>query len=710
MDNPIKILFLAPHLSTGGMPAFLLKRIELLKKHTNVDIQVVEFKNYSNKYTVHKHRISELVPISTLGDDKMKLMDIIRKQNIDVVHIEEMIEGFDSFNQVPEELMKALYAKDRTWRIVETCHNIVFNPNEQKRFHPDAYALCTPYHMSTFAYMPSLKKLIQYPITDLRNHKYAWDDIMIELNLNASKQHVVNVGLWTEGKNQKEAVELARQMPDVEFHFIGNQAENFKSYWEPIMADLPSNCRVWGERDDIWKFMSIADVFMFNSTFECNPLVLREAIGYRCKILARNLPQYMGMFDEYIIPIYHPYLKQQLEEALKSNADYEIPTGEEEEFVENHIELYKTIIDNPAQEPQIKICMHFVGQPFLEILGDSDEEYTVRWFDGHYTQDNLIYETKIKSNSWTRLNREYYSDWAVEVLDSEGKLLFSDRYNDENKRVYIAFNSSSLGDTLAWIPYCEEYRKKHNCKLIVSTFWNKLFVDSYPDIEFVEPGNTVEYLYAMYNLGWFYDSNKEPELPNIIPLQKTATNILGLEYREIKPIIGFELIEPPVEKYVTIATNSTAGCKFWSKENWQEVINHLVSKGYKVVNVSLEDNPFDNCSVPIDKSINSTINFILHSEFFIGLSSGLSWLAWTLEKEVIMISNFTEANHEFKCHRPTNTKVCHGCWNNPNFKFDKGDWDWCPINKGTDKQFECQTSITPQMIIDIINSEMVVEE
>jgi hypothetical protein len=24
-------------------------------------------------------------------------------------------------------------------------------------------------------------------------------------------------------------------------------------------------------------------------------------------------------------------------------------------------------------------------------------------------------------------------------------------------------------------------------------------------------------------------------------------------------------------------------------------------------------------------------------------------------------------------------------------KFDKGDWNWCPINKGTKKQFECQS-------------------
>ena len=118
--------------------------------------------------------------------------------------------------------------------------------------------------------------------------------------------------------------------------------------------------------------------------------------------------------------------------------------------------------------------------------------------------------------------------------------------------------------------------------------------------------------------------------------------------------------------------------------------------------MSLEDNPFDNCIVPEDKSIENTMNLIHYSKFFVGLSSGLSWLAWALKKDVVMISNFTQADHEFKCIRVTNTNVCHGCWNDPQYKFDKGDWGWCPVHKGTDRQFECQTSITAQMVIDEI--------
>ena len=101
------------------------------------------------------------------------------------------------------------------------------------------------------------------------------------------------------------------------------------------------------------------------------------------------------------------------------------------------------------------------------------------------------------------------------------------------------------------------------------------------------------------------------------------------------------------------------------------------------------------------------MNVIYYSKLFIGLSSGLSWLAWALKKDVVMISNFTKAEHEFECIRITNPNVCNGCWNKSEYKFDKADWNWCPVNKGTDKQFECQTSITAQMVIEEINSQKV---
>ena len=39
---------------------------------------------------------------------------------------------------------------------------------------------------------------------------------------------------------------------------------------------------------------------------------------------------------------------------------------------------------------------------------------------------------------------------------------------------------------------------------------------------------------------------------------------------------------------------------------------------------------------------------LLDAEFFIGVSSGLSWLSWALDTHVVMISDVTPINHEFQ--------------------------------------------------------------
>jgi hypothetical protein len=56
--------------------------------------------------------------------------------------------------------------------------------------------------------------------------------------------------LWTSGKNQRN---VACSMPEHEFHFVGNQAGNFESYWKPLMETLPM--LLWGERSDAHTFM-----------------------------------------------------------------------------------------------------------------------------------------------------------------------------------------------------------------------------------------------------------------------------------------------------------------------------------------------------------------------------------------------------------------------------------------------------------------------
>jgi autotransporter strand-loop-strand O-heptosyltransferase len=349
----------------------------------------------------------------------------------------------------------------------------------------------------------------------------------------------------------------------------------------------------------------------------------------------------------------------------------------------------------------VKFITHFVNGPFLEIQNNIDKEYYVEFIA---TDGSIAYSTKLRSNMWTRASRQYYEDWTINVyLDDE--IVYTEKLNLKGSRVYIAIDSSALGDNLAWVPYIDEFRKKHNCHVICSTFKNDLFESQYPDIEFVNPGSEVNNILAMYMLGWFYDLNKEPTKPNIPSLQEHACNILGLDFTEIRPKLNMDISYRPIsEKYITIGPTTTLGCKEWSYPNgWQELVDYLNGLGYKVAVITKEQTPWLNNVLDWtgDHPLQTRINQLYHSEFYIGLGSGLSWLSWSVGKPTVMIANFSKEGHEFtsNCIRITNKSVCNGCWNNPNFTFDKGDWYWCPVNKGTEDHFICQKSITPKMVI-----------
>ena len=746
----LKILYIEPHLSTGGAPQFALKRIQSLQKFKNeIEIFLVEYSNFSETYVVQRNEIIKLLGeehFFTLGgtgeiERKYGLIDIIKNNKIDVIHSEEMLDGFEAFNRIPLDLLNQIYSNDRSWRIVETCHNIWYDPKTNKKLQPEAYSLVTPYHMdNTFKSTKPMKRLSLYPFENKVNslleeygtikgvntvpliHKLKIRD---ELGLDLMKTHVLNVGLWTSGKNQGEGVEVARTLvesnPNIQFHFIGNQAPNFEGYWGSIMKDLPSNVKVWGERSDVDKFMQACDVFMFNSTWECNPLVVRESVNYGMKILTRNLPQYSGMFDNYVTPIEGDVenISKQLLDLIESDDSYEIPM--DDSFGQGLLDLYKevSVLDITQQEPiknDYVIKQHFVVNPFFEILGQGDREFNIKLFD----EKSLVYENNIKINSWVKLNREYYTKWKTEVRENNN-LIYENVLDLEDKRVYISFGSKSLGDTLAWIPYCEEFRLKHNCKLIVSTFMNYLFKTQYPEIEFVEPGEVVLNIHAQYRLGWFY--NKDGELNSNIhktdiktqPLQKTATDILGLDYKEIRPNLNLPNVEK--KKKVGIGFHSTAQAKYWNnKSGWQEVVDYLNNLGYECMIYSKEGEGYMNNFYPKGVSVfkggnlQEVINDLSTCEFFIGLGSGLSWLAWACKLPVVLISGFSEkwAETKLDTYRVINENVCHGCFNWD--RLDAGDWNWCPLHKGTDRQFECSKQITSEMVIKEINKIMNKEE
>jgi len=293
------------------------------------------------------------------------------------------------------------------------------------------------------------------------------------------------------------------------------------------------------------------------------------------------------------------------------------------------------------------------------------------------------------------------------------------------KTCLIIFDGPSvgLGDVIASMPYIDKFREVQNLELYLS-LKNKslfeLFKKTYPKIKFVT--NTDNFNY-----------DKEIVLNQDIwdlPIQQIFARQLGFfKATYIKPKVDdVDYVRPIKNKYVAISIQSTSQLKYWNhpngtKEqltstNWSELCKMLRKSGYTPVCV---DNHLDFGIPPIRNFVPNqaqkklglplfeVMGILKHAEFFIGLSSGLSWLAHAMGKKVCMISNFTEDWHEFDLSDPTykritNKSVCHGCWNlvNKEFGFDYEDWYWCPKHRNTERQFECHKSITPQMVFDNI--------
>ena len=263
---------------------------------------------------------------------------------------------------------------------------------------------------------------------------------------------------------------------------------------------------------------------------------------------------------------YNDYKSKSLKESQEIRKDFNWSRVSEIGY--EKIKLFNDKISKPNYESPTDsidniINVSYINGPKVEILGSKKMDYLIEFIDSK--NNEIVHSTTITNNMWAVCDRKYYTEWIIKI---NGKVY--SKFNLENKRVLISLDSSSIGDTIAWVPYSVELTKKYNCKVILSTFHNNWFRNNpkYENIEFIEPGQSTS-CYASYKIGWFRneDSNKwdnlnlNPIPPNTQSLQKTATDILGLDFKELNLGIDFKPTEKPpyISEYVVICPESTAG-------------------------------------------------------------------------------------------------------------------------------------------------------
>ena len=336
---------------------------------------------------------------------------------------------------------------------------------------------------------------------------------------------------------------------------------------------------------------------------------------------------------------------------------------------------------------------------------------------------NILFQSENRG-AVVHSSKRWFVRFRVEVSQGEEQVLLHD-YDARDQDVLIQFPVGTLGDILAWFPYAARFRDRHGCRLFcaMSGLIIPLLRDAYPQIQFVTHEEVVEQglaarCYATYSIGLFFDDAENVWQPTDfrqVGLHRTAGYILGVDPEETAPRVSFPDDGRPIaEPYVCIAVQASTQAKHWTNPHgWREVVRFLRDNGYRVV--CIDQKPVHGTGlvwnhIPHgvedetgDRPLAERARWLRHAAFFVGLSSGLSWLAWAAGCPVVLISGFTHPTNEFSTpFRVINWHVCNSCWNDVRQRFDHKDFLWCPRQKDTPRQFECTRLITADAVNEVI--------
>lgn len=306
---------------------------------------------------------------------------------------------------------------------------------------------------------------------------------------------------------------------------------------------------------------------------------------------------------------------------------------------------------------------------------------------------------------------QHFIRWRVEIF-CDGKNVFNHTLNLTGRKVLLLI-MGGLGDTLALLPAAREFKRRHRCELFISLpsdALSELVARLYPEL--LQVRRAVPKTYATYFPSMFTSNLLTvPVDYRNMPMERMGGAILGLNTLPAKPLFKPTARRPISEPYVCIGVQASGNRKGWLYPGgWNIVVDYLKGRGYRVLCIDKHaaqtsdgitiDKPEGAEDFTGDLPLMERANMLYHAEFFIGLSSGLAWLANAVACPVVMLCGFSQDWHEFYTpYRVANRLVCNGCINDLRVDFKKTK---CPYHGGTARELECQKRITPRQVIKAI--------
>jgi len=334
---------------------------------------------------------------------------------------------------------------------------------------------------------------------------------------------------------------------------------------------------------------------------------------------------------------------------------------------------------------------------------------------GDYDGEQIFFDADISDTRLISMEK-YFVRWFVEIY-RDGELVFSHVLDLKNQPVQIYSAARTLGDTLAYLPYCREFQKRNQCKVtacLAADYIREFAKNLYPDIK--QSTQFSSEFYATYYPAMSVSGLRHlPVDARNEPLDRIAGVHLGLNVLPQKA--KFKPTQPRQikQRYVCISVQTSQTKKSWLYPGgWDIVVDYLKNLGYRVLCIDKET-VTSNFGMTVTKpeqaedftgnhSIMDRANMLYYADFFIGLGSGLSWLADSVGCPVILIAAFTHDWCEFYTpYRVMNRLTCTGCMSDIRVEFWK---DLCPYHQDTERELECQKKISLRQVINAVDRLM----
>ena len=205
---------------------------------------------------------------------------------------------------------------------------------------------------------------------------------------------------------------------------------------------------------------------------------------------------------------------------------------------------------------------------------------------------NVLLDEAVEANAVITSRRKYFVRFLLEVFDGQ-RLVFSHAFDATNKKVRCACNrwrwairshgcrssmhsanNINARSTCRWASICSRF---------IATVIRICTSRQRPN--WIARTDTY---YATYYVGLlkpFSERDHQPTDPRVSNMQDMIAYLLGVPCEERRPnVVIADKTRTIAERYVCIATQSTAQCKYWNNpRGWPTLIEHLKTLGYRVL-------------------------------------------------------------------------------------------------------------------------------